>query len=125
MTHKCALAGLPAGGAKLVVLDRSDVRVDDAYRAIGDLVERLDGRVYTGPDVGTGERELACVSARTRYATDPGPLGPGLLAEATCEGVFAGIAAALRHVDGEEDWERRTIVAGTRLKSVAVSCSVS
>src|SRR5262245_50361704 len=51
MTHKCALAGLPAGGAKLVVLDRSDMRVDDAYRAIGDLVERLDGRVYTGPDV--------------------------------------------------------------------------
>jgi leucine dehydrogenase len=110
MTHKCALAGLPAGGAKLVVLDRSDLRVDDAYRAIGDLVERLGGRVYTGPDVGTGDRELACVSARTRYATDPGPLGPGQLAEATCEGVFAGIAAALRHVDGEEDWSRRTIV---------------
>lgn len=110
MTHKCALAGLPAGGAKIVVLDRPDLDVDAAYRAIGDVVERLGGRVYTGPDVGTGERELACVSARTRYATDPGPLGPGLLAEATCAGVFAGIAAALRHLDGAEDWERRKLV---------------
>src|SRR6185295_12635089 len=40
MTWKCALADLPAGGAKLVVLDRPDLDVPEAYRAIGDLVER-------------------------------------------------------------------------------------
>ena len=106
MTHKCALAELSAGGAKLVVLDRPDLDLAGAYRAIGDVVERF----YTGPDVGTDERELAWVAARTRYVTQPGQEGPGELAEATCEGVFAGIAATLRHLDGEEDWKRRRIV---------------
>ncbi len=109
MSHKCALAGLPAGGAKLVVLDRPQLDVPQAYAAIGDLVERLNGRFYTGPDVGTGAQELAGVASRTRYVTDPGPAGPGELAESTSEGVFRGIAAALRHLDGEEDWAQRVI----------------
>lgn len=110
MSHKCALAGLPAGGAKLVILDRADLDVSGAYRAIGDHVERLGGRFYTGPDVGTGDEELARVAERTRYVTDPGPAGPGQLAEATAEGVFAGMGAALRHLDGTEDWSARTVV---------------
>lgn len=110
MTYKCALAELPAGGAKMVVLDRPGLDVPAAYRAIGDLAERLRGRWYTGPDVGTGEAELRSVSARTRYATDPGPEGPGALAESTVEGVFRGLEAALVHLDGDADFPRRTIV---------------
>lgn len=110
MTYKCAVAGLPAGGAKMVVLDRPGLDAPAAYRAIGDLVERLRGRWYTGPDVGTGEPELRSVAARTRYATDPGPDGPGLLVESTVEGVFRGLEAALVHLDGEPDFARRTVV---------------
>ncbi len=110
MTYKCALANLPAGGAKMVVLDRPDIDVPAAYRAIGDLVERLRGRWYTGPDVGTGVDELRAVSARTRYATDPGADGPGSLVESTVEGVFRGLEAALVHLDGEADFPRRVVV---------------
>ncbi len=110
MSHKCALAGLAVGGAKLVLLDRSDLDLQAAYRAVGDLVERLGGRFYTGPDVGTGPAELAAVAERTRYVTDPGPKGPGELSEATAEGVFQGLAATLRFLDGKEDWKERTIV---------------
>lgn len=110
MSHKCAIAGLPAGGAKLVVLDRPDLDVAAGYRAIGDLLERLSGRVYAGPDVGTGERELSIVAERTRHVTDPGPDGPGKLAPATVEGVFRGIEASLAHLDGAVDWPRRTVV---------------
>ena len=110
MTHKCALADLPAGGAKMTVLDRSGLDVPAAYRAIGDFAERLGGRWCTGPDVGTGEAELRSVAARTRYATDPGPDGPGQLVESTVEGVFRGLEAALVHLDGEADFPRRTVV---------------
>jgi leucine dehydrogenase len=102
--------GLPAGGAKLVLVDRPDLDLAAAYRFLGDVVERCGGRVYTGPDVGTNERELAWLSERTRFATDPGPDGPGELAAATCAGVVAGIEAALRHLDGEADFPRRTVV---------------
>src|SRR5262245_28900347 len=110
MSHKCALAGLPVGGAKMVVLDRPELDVPAAYSAIGELVERLGGRFYTGPDVGTGPAELAAIAARTRFVTDPGERGPGLLSEATAEGVFQSMEAALRHLDGEVDWKRRSVV---------------
>ena len=110
MTHKCALVGLPAGGAKLVLIDSPDLNVREAYRFIGRRVEELAGRFYTGPDVGTGPSELAAVAEHTRYVTDPGVAGPGDLAGATADGVFAGMAATLRHLDGEEDWASRKIV---------------
>jgi leucine dehydrogenase len=110
MTRKCALADLPAGGGKLVLGDDAATDWGAGYQHVGRVVDRLQGSFYTGPDVGTGPLELGWVRSQTRYVTDPGPAGPGLLAEATCEGVFRGIAAALRHVDGEEDWPRRRVV---------------
>lgn len=110
MTYKCALARIPAGGAKMVLLDRPELHVENGYRYLGEVIERLGGRYCAGPDVGTNSEELALVSERTRYVTDPGPDGPGELAESTAAGVVAGIAAALRHLDGSEDWSKRTIV---------------
>jgi leucine dehydrogenase len=110
MTWKCALAGVPAGGAKLVVLDRADLDLEAAYRHIGELVDGLGGRFYTGPDVGTGPRELAWVASRTTYVTRPDESGPGELAASTCAGVIAGIDAALGQLDGRPDWGSQTIV---------------
>lgn len=110
MSYKCALADLAAGGGKLVLLERPRIDWDRAYQHVGALVERMGGRFYTGPDVGTGEAELAAVTRRTRYATDPGPAGPGQLPDATAEGVFRSIGAVLRHLDGSEDWGTRTVV---------------
>jgi len=110
MTHKCVLADLPIGGAKLVIMDRPDLDLERAYQHIGTVVERLAGRYYTGPDVGTGDAQLAWVASRTSYATDPGPAGPGELPEATAEGVFRGIQTALEHADGEVHWERTSVV---------------
>ncbi len=110
MSLKCVLAGLRAGGGKLVIIDRPDLDRERAYRYVGDEIERLAGRFYAGPDVGTGPRELAWLSEHTRYVTHPGPQGPGLLPESTCQGVLAGLAAALRQIDGMERWSDRTVV---------------
>jgi leucine dehydrogenase len=110
MTHKCVLSGLPAGGAKLVAMDGSGVDWERAYRYIGEVVERLAGRFYTGPDVGTGSLELSWMSSETGYVTSPDESGPGELADSTASGVFHGMAAALEHLDGEVDWGNRTVV---------------
>jgi leucine dehydrogenase len=110
MTYKCALADLPAGGGKVVVLESGGEDWEGAYRHLGGVVEQLGGTFYTGPDVGTGEEELRWMTSETSYVTDPGEAGPGLLPECTAQGVFFGIAAALRHLDGEEDWAARKIV---------------
>jgi leucine dehydrogenase len=110
MTLKCALARVEAGGGKVVILDSSSLVLEEAYGYLGEYIESMGGRFYTGPDVGTDERALAWLSARTQYVTRPGKDGPGQLADATSAGVLAGIAAALEHLDGDADWERRTAV---------------
>lgn len=110
MSRKCALAGLQAGGAKVVLLDRDGLDLEAAYRHIGRVVERMAGRFYTGPDMGTGESELQWLAEETRYATRPDPEGPGMLAESTAEGVFRGAEAALVHLDGEAAWGKRRVV---------------
>ncbi len=110
MTEKCVLADLPAGGGKLVIMDREGLDLERAYRHVGRVVEQLGGRFYTGPDMGTGQRELGWVAAETRYATQPGDAGPGLLAESTAAGVFAGIRAALGQVFGSPRVAERTVV---------------
>lgn len=110
MTYKCALADLPAGGGKIVVLERPDLDVRAGFEFLGRTIERLGGRFYTGPDVGTSEHELAALASATRFVTDPGPDGPGALSESTAAGVFAGIRAALEHLDGSADWPRRSFV---------------
>lgn len=110
MTRKCVLLDLPAGGGKVVMLDRDGLDLKLAYSAIGRAVERLGGRYYTGPDVNTGTAELGWVSAETSYCTDPGEAGPGELAACTAEGVFQGMEAALESLDAEADWSHRRIL---------------
>ncbi len=109
MTLKCALAGLPAGGAKTVVLDRPDLDRPAAYAALGRAIDRLSGDYVCGPDVGTGEPELALLREQTRWVN---PVGNDAGA-ATAAGVLAGIRGTLRHLHGgREVTGRRFAVEG-------------
>ncbi|MEZ6018137.1 MAG: Glu/Leu/Phe/Val dehydrogenase dimerization domain-containing protein [Planctomycetota bacterium] len=110
MTRKAALLDLPAGGGKIVLVERDGIDWPAAYRYLGSHLEGMGGRFFAGPDLATGPEELAEVARATRYVTDPSDAGPGELAESTAEGVFRGMAAALRALDGEESFERATVV---------------
>ena len=110
MSHKCRLAELPAGGAKVCLWEEPEVDWGKAYGALGRAVDRMQGRLYVGPDVGTGGEEMGALAAHTAYATDPGPQGPGELAQCTAEGVFQGMGAALEHLDGALDWSQQRVV---------------
>ncbi len=102
MTYKCALAGLPAGGGKMVVPWGDDapgraLGREVVYDAIGRAVARLDGAYVCGPDVGTSAADLDRVRARTRWV-NPAENDAG---RATAAGVRAGLRAVLRVLHGD------------------------
>ncbi len=102
MSRKTALAGIPAGGGKAVIIDHPGLKRKAAYEALGRAIERLGGRFYTGPDVGTTEKDLAAVRSQTRFVVEPQTgSGPGDISDATARGVIAGIKATLAFLYGD------------------------
>ena len=103
MTFKAALADLPLGGGKAVLIGDSHRDKSDAMlRAFGRMVESLGGRYITGEDVGMSVNDMSIIAQETRYVSgragasgDPSPV--------TAAGVFHGIRAALRHRTGSDD----------------------
>ena len=101
MSYKNAMAGLPMGGGKGVVLARSPgERIDDAQlQAFGRAVESLGGRYVTAEDVGMSESSMKMIATMTRHVSglpvaagsaggDPGPF--------TANGVYLGVKAAAK-----------------------------
>jgi leucine dehydrogenase len=98
MTLKNALAEIPYGGAKSVILRADDagdepVRREAQLRAFGDYVNRLGGAYVPGVDMGTSVADLAVIGTVAPWVScnhnDPSP--------ATALGVFHAIEAAVRH----------------------------
>ncbi len=105
MSYKNAMAGLPMGGGKSVILaDGEPVSRAELFRAHGRLVESLAGRYITAEDVGTSYQDMAFVRQETRYVaglTDPSPV--------TARGVLRALTAAARHRWRTDDLSGRTI----------------
>jgi leucine dehydrogenase len=106
MSFKNAMAGLPLGGGKAVILaDEARTKTSELLAAYGQAVERLCGAYVTAEDVGVTVADLVAVSKQTRYVSglpveegsvggDPGPH--------TSYGVFLGVRAAARRKLGRE-----------------------
>jgi leucine dehydrogenase len=107
MSYKNAMAGLPLGGGKAVILaDEARTKTPEMLVAYGQSVEKLSGSYVTAEDVGITVPDLDLVSKHTRYIAglpvgegevggDPGPH--------TSYGVFLGIKAAVRRALGKDD----------------------
>jgi leucine dehydrogenase len=115
MTHKWAAVGLPFGGGKAVIappgpLDAGQRR--GLLERYGRLLASLGGIFTTGEDLGTTIDDMTEISRHTRHvmglrdgaSVDPGPY--------TARGVFRGILAALKHLDGETADDRPTRLTG-------------
>ncbi|AKH41877.1 leucine dehydrogenase [Altererythrobacter atlanticus] len=107
MSYKNAMAGLPMGGGKAVVLlDENRTKTPEMLAAFGKAVNDLCGRYVTAEDVGASERDMVEISRQTIHVCglpveegavggDPGPF--------TAMGIFLGIKAAVAHRLGRAD----------------------
>jgi len=103
MSYKNAMAGLPAGGGKAVILaDEQRIKTPEMLAAFGDAVDALGGRYITAQDVGISEADMVAIAQRTAHAAglpgqggDPGPY--------TARGVYLGVKAAAARALGSDD----------------------
>jgi leucine dehydrogenase len=106
MSYKNAMAGLPMGGGKAVLLNDAP-KTDALLEAFGRAVTELNGRYITAEDVGMTDRDMQVIARTTRYVSglpvavgrpvggNPGPW--------TALGVFLGLRAAVAHQLGRGD----------------------
>lgn len=105
MSYKNAMAGLPLGGGKAVILADADrSKSPELLAAFGRAVDRLGGNYVTAEDVGMSVADMIEVARQTKYVAglpvatgvggDPGPH--------TSLGVFLGIKAAVRRALGKD-----------------------
>ncbi len=95
MTYKAALAELPCGGGKAVVIAHSGLQRAAAFEAFGALVESLRGRFFTGRDVGIQEEDLEAIGRATHYVACESSPQLGDVSEHTAIGIWHGMRACL------------------------------
>ena len=97
MTFKAALAGIPYGGGKSVIIgDAKRDKTPALLKAMGRAVHSLGGRYLTVEDVGTTVDDMDVLRTITPYAHGVSD-GSGNPSPATAYGVFLGIKAAVAH----------------------------
>src|SRR6201981_2174546 len=73
MSYKNAMAGLPFGGGKAVIIAaRRRAKSAELFEAFGRFVDSLGGRYVTAEDVGTTTSDMASVARVTRYVAGLG-----------------------------------------------------
>jgi leucine dehydrogenase len=98
MTYKAAMAALPYGGGKTVIIGDSRKDKSEAlFRALGRAIDSLGGRYYTGEDVGTSPADMDCAREETAYVLGCDKGGSGDPSPVTARGVWVGIRAAVKH----------------------------
>jgi leucine dehydrogenase len=100
MSYKNAMADLPAGGGKAVILaDAAKTKTQDMLDTFARAVDSLGGRYITAQDVGMSEADMVSLSNNTAHVAglpgqggDPGPY--------TARGVYLGVKAAAKRALG-------------------------
>jgi leucine dehydrogenase len=106
MSYKNAMADLPFGGGKAVIIGDQREKTRQRMEAFGRLVDSLGGRYITAEDVGTTTTDMEQVACVTPFVsgfaresgrgTDPGMPAGGDPGPKTALGVFLGLKAAVR-----------------------------
>lgn len=105
MTYKCAAADIDFGGAKGVII--GDPKTDKSsalFRAYGQYVESLNGRFYTGTDMGTMMEDFVHATKETNFINGiPEAYGGGGDSSIpTSQGVIYSLAATNQFLFGND-----------------------
>jgi leucine dehydrogenase len=107
MSFKNAMAGLPMGGGKGVILASGDgAKTNALLEAFGRAIHSLSGNYVTAEDVGMTDDDMVTIASATEYVSglpveqgkaggDPGPY--------TALGVYLGVKAAAQRALGTTD----------------------
>lgn len=112
MTYKAALADLPLGGGKAVIIgDPHQVKTIPLLEDFGCFVDSLGGSYLTAKDVGVTVKDLAIIARKTTHVTgtelkgssgDPSPI--------TAFGVYQGMLGAAQFVWGDASLRGKQII---------------
>jgi leucine dehydrogenase len=111
MTYKNALAGLPFGGGKSVIIRDPADKSQALIRAFGRAVNELQGQYWTGEDVNFSASDVETLATETPYVLGRtrGTVNTGDPSAFTAGGVFAGMTAALAHVFDDDSFVGRRV----------------
>ena len=110
MTYKAAMAGIPQGGGKSVILgDPRRDKTEAMMRAMGRFVDTVGGRYVVAEDSGTNVADIKLMAQHTRFVgglTDEKATAAGRTGDpspATAYGVFVGLKASVKWKLGRDE----------------------
>ena len=113
MTYKNAVAELPFGGGKAVILaDDAAPKSEGLFKAFGRAVASLGGKYITAEDVGCSVEDMRHVQAETKFVSGLPKSGDGAGGDPspmTALGVFLGIEAAVKARLGKASCDGLTV----------------
>jgi len=106
MSFKNAMADLPFGGGKAVIIGDSRRKTPQLFEAFGRFIDSLGGQYITAEDVGTTTADMESVAKQTSFVTGlhrrAGEFG-GDPSPRTALGIYLGIKAAAKFRWGRSD----------------------
>ena len=108
MSHKNAVAGLPHGGGKGVIIADPSQKTEAMFEAFAEAVNNLGGDYITAEDVNTTCDDAMIMLRKTKHICGL-PMNSGDPSPFTARGVWQGIKATAQVALGRDDLEGLTI----------------
>jgi leucine dehydrogenase len=126
MSYKNAMANLPLGGGKAVIIgDPANEKTEKLFAAYANAINAMGGRYITAMDVGILPKDMPLIARGTKHiAGYDMPGKPGDSGPATALGVYAGLKAAVKFRLGVETTKGK-VVAIQGLGKVGMSLAES
>jgi leucine dehydrogenase len=106
MSYKNAMAELPFGGGKSVVLKPKTFDREKLFMAFGEAVETLHGQYMTAEDVGTNVADMRSVAKQTKFV---GGISGGDPSPWTAKGVYLAMEKAIGLHLGSRSFKTLTV----------------